>query len=82
LSLKNLDVKLLFLMGGIEGVVGGILGVGAFYWDYLDHLFYTQMEDIAFMILFIITIVVGGYLLRTKRSIPTLDMSTKYSGSY
>jgi len=82
LSIKSLDVKLLFLIGGIEGVVGGLLGVGAFYWDYFTHLFYTPMEDIAFMILFVITIVVGGYLLRSKRTVPTLDMSTKYAGSY
>lgn len=77
MSIKTLDVKLLFLIGGIEG----LLGVGTFYWDYLDHLFYTPMEDIGFIVLSIIAIAVGGYLLRSKRSV-VLDMASKYSGSY
>ena len=82
MSIKTLDVKLLFLIGGIEGLLGGLLGVGAFYWDYLDHLFYTPMEDIGFIALSIIAIAVGGYLLRSKRIVPAIDMASKYSGSY
>jgi len=79
--MKNLEPKLLFLIGGIEGLVGGLLGVGAHYWDYMSHLFYEPMEDIAFIILSLITVAVGVYLLRSKRSV-TIDMSSRYAGSY
>lgn len=45
-------------------------------------MFYTPMEDIGFIILSIIAIAVGGYLLRSKRIVPAIDMASKYSGSY
>mgnify|MGYP006267447431 FL=1 len=82
MSLKGLDVKRLFLIGGIEGIIGGILGVIAFVWDYYSMLFYTQIEDIAFTILSLVVITTGALILWSKK-IVTVDMaSSKYAGTY
>lgn len=80
MSLKSLDVKRLFLIGGIEGIIGGILGVIAFVWDYYSPLFYTQIEDIAFTILSLVVITTGAFILWSKKSV-TVDMTSKYAGS-
>jgi predicted transporter len=82
LSLKGLDVKRLFLISGIGGIIAGILGVVAFVWDYYDSLFYTQMEDIAFIILSLIVILTGIFVLRSKRSVILDITSSRYAGSY
>jgi len=79
--MKNLEPKLLFLIGGIEGLVGGSLGVGAHYMDYMSHLFFEPMEDIAFIIFSLITVAVGVYLLMSKRSV-IIDTTSRYAGSF
>lgn len=82
MSIKSLDVKQLFLIGGIDGIIGGILGVVAFVWDYYSMLLYTQIEDIAFTILSLIVITTGIFLLRSKKSV-TLEMTaSRYAGTY
>jgi len=82
LSLKSLDVKKLFLVGGINGIVGGILGVVAFVWDYYNMMLFTQIEDIAFTILSLIVIVTGIFLLRSKRTVTVDTMASRYGGTY
>lgn len=47
----------------------------------MSHLFYEPMEDMAFIILSIVTVAVGVYLLRSKKSV-TIDISSRYAGSY